>query len=156
MGFRLRPAQPQDAGALSGLAIRAKSHWGYPTEWMDLWRAALTITPEYLSAHAGLVAVENDRPVGCCVLELRKGAGSLEHLWTEPEYHGRGIGRMLVTQALAMAAHAGVLRVVVIADPFAEGFYLKLGAARAGQVLAPMPGAPKRTLPVLEFAVEPA
>jgi N-acetylglutamate synthase-like GNAT family acetyltransferase len=122
---------------------------------MDLWRTALTITPEYLSAHAGLVAVENDRPVGCCVLELRKNEGSLEHLWMEPECHGRGIGRMLVAQALAIASRAGVPRVVVIADPFAEGFYLKLGAVRTGKVPAPMPGAPDRMLPLLEFAVQP-
>lgn len=36
-------------------------------------------------------------------------------------------------------------------DPFAEPFYLKLGARRIGAVPAPMPGAPGRVLPVLEF-----
>lgn len=39
----------------------------------------------------------------------------------------------------------------MLSDPFAEAFYLRLGARRVGSVPAPMPGAPERLLPELEF-----
>ena len=41
--------------------------------------------------------------------------------------------------------------IAVVSDPNAEEFYVKLGARRVGKVNAPMPGAPERTLPLLEF-----
>lgn len=155
MGARIRRARPDEANALSELAVRAKSHWGYPPVWIRLWRADLTLTQEYLSSHAGLVAIEYDRLIGCCVVELREReqGASLEHVWVEPACQGRGVGRTLVTHALDIAVRAGVSRVAVIADPFAEGFYLKLGASRVGAVPAPMPGAPGRLLPLLEFGL---
>jgi ribosomal protein S18 acetylase RimI-like enzyme len=138
---------------LSELAFRAKAQWGYPEEWLRLWRGDLTLTPEYLAAYPGFVALDCGRPVGCCVAEVRGREASLEHLWIAPECQRRGIGRMLVGAALDIAAAAGVSRVAVIADPFAEPFYLRLGAFRTGEVPAPMPGAPDRVLPRLEFVV---
>jgi hypothetical protein len=41
--------------------------------------------------------------------------------------------------------------VELLADPYAQGFYERLGAKRAGEVPAPMPGAKDRTLPKYEF-----
>jgi hypothetical protein len=34
----VRLATADDAPALSTLAWQAKSHWGYPPDWIDLWR----------------------------------------------------------------------------------------------------------------------
>jgi predicted N-acetyltransferase YhbS len=78
---------------------------------------------------------------------------SLAHLWIEPDRQRQGIGRVLVSHALQAARDAGRSRVEVIADPFAEPFYVKLGALRIGSVAAPMPGDPARALPVLEFTL---
>lgn len=121
MDIEIRNAHPGDADALSDLAFRAKSHWGYPVEWMELWRPDLTLTAEYLGAHPGFVAVIAEAPVGFCALEA--------------------------------AADGGAVRVTVLFDPFAEAFYQRLGARRVGAVPAPMPQAPERVLPQLEFAL---
>jgi predicted N-acetyltransferase YhbS len=56
-------------------------------------------------------------------------------------------------RALREAAMVGLPSVRVVSDPFAEEFYSRLGAERCGQVPAPMPGAPDRTMPVLMFVV---
>lgn len=45
MSIALRPATPADAAVLTEIAHAAKRHWGYPERWVQLWRAALTITP---------------------------------------------------------------------------------------------------------------
>ena len=150
----MRLATADDAPALSALALRAKSHWGYPPDWIDLWREELAITPAYLTEHTIFVAAEDGVPIGMCALEKRgDGGGAIENVWIAPDRHRLGVGRTLVILALREAAMAGFTSVRVVSDPFAEGFYSRLGADRCGQVPAPMPGAPDRALPVLVFAM---
>ena len=149
----MRLATGDDAPALTALARQAKSHWGYPSEWIELWRDELTITPAYIAEHTTFVAAEDGVPVGMCALEKRADGGAIENVWIAPDRHRLGVGRALVMRALREAAMAGLSSVRVVSDPFAEGFYSRLGAERCGQVAAPMPGAPDRTLPVLAFAV---
>jgi len=121
MSLTIRSGSPGDAARTSELALRAKSSVGYPPEWLEQWRDALTITPEYLGRHASVVAEIDREIVGICVLESRGHEGQLEHLWVAPELHRRGIGR----------------------------------ARAVGEEAAPMPGAPDRVLPVLEFVFPP-
>jgi GNAT superfamily N-acetyltransferase len=150
----IRRAVPEDADALSELAHRAKAHWGYPANWMRHWDAQLTIIPGYLELHDVWVAEQDGTIIGMCALEDRGDRWHLEHVWVEPAAHGRGVGRALVMQALqeARLRHDGVVE--LLADPFASGFYERLGARRAGDVPAPMPGARDRTLPRYEFVLD--
>jgi predicted N-acetyltransferase YhbS len=73
----------------------------------------------------------------------------LEWIW--PGITSTGAGRSLVAYALSVAEPVHPARVMVIVDPNAEAFYRRLGAIRVGSQAAPMPGAPARALPVLEF-----
>jgi N-acetylglutamate synthase-like GNAT family acetyltransferase len=149
----IRRAEEDDADSLSDLAHRAKAHWGYPPSWMREWDAQLTILPGYLEMHDVFVAEENGAIVGMCALEDRQDRWHMEHVWVEPAAHGRGVGRALVLHALdeARRRHGGAVE--LFADPFASGFYERLGARRAGEVSAPMPGARDRTLPRYRFEV---
>jgi N-acetylglutamate synthase-like GNAT family acetyltransferase len=150
----IRLARANDADALSDLAHRAKAHWGYPAAWMREWDAQLTIIPGYLELHDVWVGEHEGQIVGMCALEDRRDRWHLEHVWVEPSVHGRGFGRALVTHALeeARARHGGVVE--LLADPYATGFYERLGAQRAGAVAAPMPGERDRTLPKYEFLLD--
>lgn len=150
----IRPATADDADTLSELAHRAKAHWGYPVHWMREWDAQLTIIPGYLELHHVWVCERDGAIVGMCALEDRGDRWNLEHVWVEPAAHGHGIGRALVMHALGEARrrHPGVVE--LLADPFASGFYERLGARRAGDVPAPMPGARDRTLPRFEFVLD--
>ena len=151
MRFQIRAPRASDAKALTELAHRAKAHWGYPTEWLQLWNGDLTISGDYLLAHRSFVAESGGKRVGLCVLEIRGKRATLGHVWVSPECHRKGIGTALVARSLEAAVKAGVRSVEVVADPFAEGFYVRLGARKLRDEPAPMPGAPERTLPVLEF-----
>ncbi|HET7698629.1 MAG TPA: GNAT family N-acetyltransferase [Vicinamibacterales bacterium] len=151
----IRRAAADDADALSDLAHRAKAHWGYPAHWMREWDAQLTIIPGYLDLHDVWVAEEDGAVVGMCALEDRGDRCNLEHVWVEPARHGRGVGRALVLHALTEARRRSVSAVELLSDPFASGFYERLGARRIGEVPAPMPGARDRTLPKFEFVLAP-
>jgi predicted N-acetyltransferase YhbS len=147
----LRPATGEDADALTDLAHRAKAHWGYSASWMREWDAQLTILPGYIDMHAVWVAERDGVIVGMCALEDRGLRWILEHVWVEPSLHRSGIGRALVLKALDIARSRQARTVELLSDPFATGFYEKLGARRAGDVAAPMPGARDRLLPRYEF-----
>ena len=149
--YDIRAADPADAVALSALAHRAKAFWGYPSEWLAQWSEELTLTPEYLRAYEGFVATSDDEIVGVCMLEADGARAELTHVWIAPEHHRRGIGRQLVGCALGAARRRGAASVRIVSDPFAEPFYLQLGARRVGDVAAPMPGADDRVLPLLEL-----
>lgn len=150
----IRAATGADADALTDLAHRAKAHWGYPASWMREWDPQLTIIPGYLEAHDVWVAERNGTIVGMCALEDLGRRWSLEHVWVEPSVHGGGIGRALVMRALEEARRRRPGVVELLADPFASGFYERLGARHAGVVAAPMPGARDRTLPRFEFDLD--
>jgi ribosomal protein S18 acetylase RimI-like enzyme len=104
----VRLAAADDATALSALALQAKSHRGYPPDWIELWREELTITPAYLAEHTAFVAAENGAVIGMCVLEKRADGGAIENVWIAPDRHRLGVGRALVMRALREAAIAGM------------------------------------------------
>ena len=151
MEVTLRKATADDADALTDLAHRAKAHWGYPASWMREWDAQLTILPGYIEMHDVWLAEQNGAIVGMCALEDRGARWMLEHVWVEPGLHRRGIGRLLVRRALDTARERQARVVELLADPYATGFYDRLGARLTGTVSAPMPGARDRTLPRYEF-----
>ena len=154
--IRLRAAEAGDALVATEIARAAKAHWGYPVDWFARWAPELTITPEYIQAHTVTVAVAGSHVVGVCALEQRPADWSLGHLWVRPEWHGCGIGRQLLLDALATAARIRPGIVEIEADPGAAGFYERLGARRTRERPAPMPGEPQRTLPILVFDVAAA
>jgi len=147
----IRRATADDTDALTDLAHRAKAHWHYPAVWMRQWDAQLTILPGYLEMHDVWVADRDGEILGMCALEDRGDRWHLEHVWVEPAVHGQGIGRALVMHALDEAWRRRSDVVDLLSDPFATGFYERLGARHAGDVPAPMPGARDRTLPQYEF-----
>ena len=151
----IRGATGDDADALTDLAHRAKAHWGYPASWMREWDPQLTIIPGYLESHDVWVVERDDAIVGMCALEDLGARWSLEHVWVDPAAHRGGIGRALVLHALDQARRRRPGVVELLADPYASGFYERLGARHAGDVAAPMPGARHRTLPMFEFDLRP-
>lgn len=152
MSYSIRRAVAGDASPLTVLATRAKAHWGYPPEWIAAWQPQLTFQPKYFDQNQVLVAEDEHGLLGMCALEDHGEWWELEHLWVDPDCMGRGVGRILVERALALARVVRPSRVVIEADPHAAGFYRRLGAIEVGAVRAPMPGAPERVLPVFEFA----
>jgi GNAT superfamily N-acetyltransferase len=147
MRIEIRRAVSSDSERATELARLAKAHWGYPAEWLERWHDDLAITAEDIEKHRTFVAMVDGEVVGVCQLQEGEVGAMLEHVWVDPIVHGKGVGRALVEHATNAAK--GVI--AVVADPNAERFYIKLGATRVGDVHAPMPGAPSRKLPLLEF-----
>ncbi|MGZ2748174.1 GNAT family N-acetyltransferase [Burkholderia stagnalis] len=146
--FIIRAAAPSDAAQLSKLAILSKSHWGDPKDWLDLWRADLTITPEMLESSMGCVAEADGAIIGFWVREaVESERPTPGWLFVHPDHMGRGIARALRKEAAAR----GIRYFVIEADPHAMPFYLALGAKKIGEKeSAVIPG---RFFPILRITI---
>ena len=146
MKIQIRRAKPDEAETLTAIAQAAKRHWGYPENWIEHWKADLTIAPEFIADNEVYVAVAGEQILGCCAIVLRDSLAELEHMWIKPELIGTGVGRALFMHAKERAANLKVPALEISADPNAEGFYKRMGAKRIGKVRSEIEGQP-RVLP---------
>jgi GNAT superfamily N-acetyltransferase len=149
----IRRARADEAAALTALAHAAKRHWGYPEAWIARWRDALTLTAAYIRDHPVFVAADaEDQPRGFYALAVEEAGAVLDHLWMEPEWMGRGVGRELLRHAVETARAGGAARLEIDSDPHAEAFYRRMGAVRIGEVRADVDDV-ERVLPRLEITL---
>jgi GNAT superfamily N-acetyltransferase len=153
MDVEIRRANPEEAGVLTEIAHAAKRHWGYPENWIQHWKADLTITPEFISQNEMFVALREEAVVGCCAIVLSESGAELEHMWILPQHIGTGVGRALFLHVKERAANLKVPVLEISADPNAEGFYQRMGATRTGEVHSEIKGQP-RVLPRLKIAID--
>jgi GNAT superfamily N-acetyltransferase len=151
--MHIRQAVAGDAEELSALALRAKAHWGYADTQLEEWRPVLEVSGEAVLARPTFVAEFNRRIVGFYSIMPSAVAWELDNLWVEPEHMRHGFGRALVLHAVQTAALGGASSIHIDADPNAELFYVACGAARIGEVAAPIAGQPNRIRPQLVLAV---
>jgi GNAT superfamily N-acetyltransferase len=141
-------ASPEDAATLTSIAFAAKRHWQYPESWIQRWKDSLTVTREYVGSRLTYCAKRDGKIVGFCALQLARDIAVLDHLWVDPTWIGKGVGRALFQRAEAIARASGATSIEIQSDPNAEAFYRKMGAAVESAEPAAMDAQP-RFLPLL-------
>ena len=150
----LRRARIEEAAQLTAIALAGKRHWGYPEEWLAVWRFDLTVTADYIRTQQVIVAEKKGVIAGFAGLLRNAEGDQLEHLWLRPECMGQGLARRLFTEMVKQARSAGVTELQIKADPNAEGFYLKMGAVRTGEEVYELPVRIRRVVPLLKFRIQ--
>lgn len=150
-GLTLRRARPGEAGTLTDLALAGKAFWGYDEDFIEACRAEMTFRPDDVARRHVVVAEVDGTVIGFYSVDGEPPAGELGNLWVRPDQIGTGLGRVLWQDALAAAADAGYEHLDIDAEPYAEGFYLRMGAERIGEVASG--SIPGRVLPQLRIAV---
>jgi GNAT superfamily N-acetyltransferase len=154
LGSPVADGRPDEALALSALALRSKGYWGYDAAFLEACRAELTLTPSQAAA-ARVVRASDGAVRGFHLLAPDPDGdperGELLMLFVDPSGIGSGIGRALLDDAVRYAALRGWSALRVESDPGAEGFYVGHGARRVGTV--PSGSVSGRELPLLELPV---
>jgi GNAT superfamily N-acetyltransferase len=154
-GVHLRPGCPEDAPALSALALRSKGYWGYEREFLEACRSELTVDPAGVEDRRAVVAIDRrGMIVGFRTLEGDPPDGEVGMLFVAPEQIGTGVGRLLWSDLVRRAADAGFRSLRIEADPGAASFYEAMGAVVEGST--PSGSIAGRHLPLLVFEVTPA
>jgi GrpB-like predicted nucleotidyltransferase (UPF0157 family)/GNAT superfamily N-acetyltransferase len=152
VAITIRRAEPGECEALSHLALRSKAHWGYDASFLAACRAELSLRPTDVERLRVTVATEAADTVGFYALHGGPPQGDLDFLFVEPTRIGAGIGRTLWQHCLLTGARVGLSRIRIESDPFAEGFYVAMGATRVGE--AASRSIAGRTLPLLSFDMD--
>ncbi len=150
MDIEIRRAVPEEAEALTEIAVAAKSHWGYPERWMQIWKPELTFNVEYFEKNESWTANVDNQLIGFYTLLDKDGNAWLENLWVMPSQIGYGVGRALFEHALHLSKQRGYDVLRLESDPNAVGFYIKMGAHKIDQHDYDMEGTP-RILPIMEI-----
>jgi GNAT superfamily N-acetyltransferase len=155
----LRKAKTVESQTLTRISFSSKSYWGYPTEYFDIWNDELTITHKYIEENTVYVYEIKNKILGYySIVELKEDFEAskivmhkgfwLEHMFLLPGYIGRGIGTKMFTHIREICLLKGILKLGILADPNAKGFYEKMGC----QYLDEFPSTiPNRTTPWLEL-----
>jgi len=155
-------ANTKDHKALTNIAFIAKRHWKYPEEYMEKWKDELTITKNDILRNNIYVARVQDRILGFYSIAKNNEdfwAGEvfiqrgywLEHIFILPEFHKKGIGSELIKHAIKKCKELKIKRLLVFVDPFARGFYEKVGAKHLYDSKSSIPG---RMIPVFVLNIK--
>ncbi|MBS1960260.1 MAG: GNAT family N-acetyltransferase [Bdellovibrionales bacterium] len=117
------------------LALRSKAHWKYPVQYLEAARDGLKLSALQIGQGWGEIAATPGQWLGYYFILPSFSHCQLEHLWVEPDWIGKGVGGKLLEQAIQSVKNAGFHDTIqVYSDPDAEGFYLKYGFKRVGEV----------------------
>lgn len=152
-------AEELDSRVLTEISFAAKRHWNYPETFFEVWKNELIISPDYINLNMVYKSLFNDLVIGFYSIvkvennfwsgEVFIGKGFwMEHLFIRPEYHSMGIGRLMIEHALNSAKKNRIDRLIVFVDPFAKGFYEKIGANFLNESKSSIQG---RLIPVYEL-----
>jgi GNAT superfamily N-acetyltransferase len=133
------------------LALRSKGHWGYDAAFLAACRADRRVPASAIAAGRVFAAEVEGQVVGFAWVQPLGEDADLAALFVEPAAIGRGIGRLLWNEAVAWTRTGGYRYQIVKIDPFAEGFYLAMGATRIGESESTV--FPGRMLPLLRYRV---
>lgn len=152
IGYVIERATPEMSGRLTEIAHASKAYWRYPERYLRAWKDELTFRPEFIAENPVFVVRKGSEVVACCAVVTAGARASLEHLWVLPEAIGTGAGRKLFEHAADCARRAGARELEIVSDPYAAGFYVRMGARKTGERHGELEGRP-RILPIYTFTL---
>ena len=153
--IEIRKVDPLESELISALAIRSKAYWGYDKEFMDSCVDELSHSIEQISDENSryYLAEKDGEVLGFYKLEnLHHDTVLLEALFIDTSAIGGGIGRALFEHAKETAKIYGGTSLEAQSDPYAERFYLAMGAKVTGRKESG--SIPGRFLPMIQVELK--
>ena len=132
---------------LTDIAWHSKKHWGYPAEWMALWKNDLQVSAAMIKEHDCYKAVHEGETVGYVLITRLEEGFEIDHCFISPDYIGKGCGSSLVQFALSQPSYQNA-PFQVLSDPNAVAFYQKFGFEIAEHIPSKPEG---RSLPLMKM-----
>jgi len=145
----IRKAMAEDSDLLSELAYKSKAYWGYSEEFLQKCKDDLTVTKEFIERNPVYLMESDNEIVAFYSFSLNEQ--KLESLFIDPNYIGKGLGRIIWEDLLYKAKTLKLKEFTLDSEPNAEGFYLKMGAENIGLTTSTV--FPDRKLPLMKVKV---
>jgi N-acetylglutamate synthase-like GNAT family acetyltransferase len=136
LNIAIRDAELHEIPALEALQMRASLVAPDYREDLAAHPEAVQLPEADVRERRVRVAMLAERIAGFSVVTPVRGTScELDGLFVEPELMAKGIGRALIDDVVAHLRRLGVIRLDVVANPTAVGFYSKLGFERGDDVM---------------------
>lgn len=131
----IRDAQAADAPVLTEIVRTSDAYDGT----YRVMVASLSVDAAYLAANPTRVCVDGEGAIVGFASLLVPGRGvageaELDYMFVADDQQGRGVGRALIADVVAVATGLGVERIHIVSHPPSEGFYRSVGAERVGEI----------------------
>ncbi|RZJ65729.1 MAG: GNAT family N-acetyltransferase [Flavobacterium sp.] len=147
--MEIQNATTNDHEILTFITKTSKNIWGYGDEQIEKWSDVLTITTDYIEKNVLRKLVDDGRIIGYyALMQVDPKEMRLDYMFVLPEFTGKGLGKLLVEDAIDTARNLKYTKISLDADPNAEGFYERLGFSLVRRMESTIPG---RFLPVMEM-----
>jgi GNAT superfamily N-acetyltransferase len=144
-------ANIHDSDTLTDITKKSKAYWGYTDSQIIAWNDQLTITAAYIKANEVYKLLIEGMPAGYYSYFFQNdGVARLDNLFVLPQCIGKGCGTLLMDDFIFRVKSEGGKKIVLEADPNAEGFYFKFGFKTTSLVKTSTKG---RYLPVMELYI---
>lgn len=141
-------AKDSDHTSLTQLTKLSKAYWGYSAEQMKKWSTELTITPSYIKKNIVYKLIQEKEIIGYySLISIDQQTIELDNLFIHPNVIAKGIGSLLLQDAIDRSKLGGYHIMKLYADPNATDFYLKKGFEVIGQLETAIPD---RFLPIMQ------
>lgn len=121
-------ANLNDAYELTALTKLSKASWGYSEAQMELWTDQLTITPDYIQLNSLFKLMHQQSIIGYySYLKKDQPIALLDMLFIHPEFQRRGLGKLLLQDAIQKIRESKFTTIRLESDPYAEPFYRSQG-----------------------------
>lgn len=130
----IRRAKEDEAEILTDLAIKSEGYWGYDADYMERFKAIYKVTEEFIKNNPTFVIKEDNIIIGFYGLLIGKEKTELEYLFIEPNYIGKGYGKILWNHMISICKELGIKELIIVTSPQAKDFYVKMGAVYKGDV----------------------
>jgi GNAT superfamily N-acetyltransferase len=130
--FLIRPITPSDIGDYYDIRFSVDENRIHPHQIHLLHR---NVVLENITSSGGAICIERHSGVAVgAMMVLLTAKPMISALFVRPGYHGLGIGKALLDQAIALCRQAGVEWLTLVTDPGsrADGFYQRQGWTRGG------------------------
>ena len=135
MAVDVRRAAPGEVDELQRLYRRSSLWWASDRDLVAAHPEWVGPSPEQVERGWVRVVLDDGRIAGFSTVVPGPGPGAeLEALFVEPDRMGRGLGRLLVEDAVVTARAAGWRGLRVVANANALGFYERMGFVATGTV----------------------
>lgn len=126
--YQIRAACVDEVDAINQLIIRSRAVWGYSDEQNQEFIKQSGVTPQYVKSQLCDV-LEVDHEIIAVMGATLSRQMSVDFLFLDPNYQNQGIGRMLFEHLGKQLQSRGATQFDFITNPYARGFFEKLGAS---------------------------
>ncbi len=152
MNLKILDATVDDLEKINDLLRQSKSHWPAYEKSIDAFMDRFRLTPAYITKNTiNLFHSEGELAGFFSFIVNDESNDELDYFFLHPRFIGNGFGRELWKICCQFALQKEIKEFYILSNPFAEGFYLKMGCKKVGSRNSVI--LPGEILPFLKFVL---